>query len=102
MKSVIAITGLNEVSMYIHIGGEYSIPEKFIVGVFDFDEITADNDDSLRFLKKAEKDDKVENVSFDIPRSVIVTVDKVYISPISPRTIRRRISAWIEAEHDKQ
>ncbi|MHB8963248.1 MAG: extracellular matrix regulator RemB [Saccharofermentanales bacterium] len=88
--------------MYIHIGGEYSIPEKFIVGVFDFDEITAGNDDSLQFLKKAENENRVENVSFDIPRSVIVTVEKVYISPISTRTIRRRISAWIETEHDKQ
>lgn len=83
-----------EVAMYIHIGGEYSIPGKMIVGIFDFDGITANNTDSLSFLKKAEQENRVENVSYDLPRSVIVAVDKTYLSPISPRTIRKRMDDW--------
>jgi extracellular matrix regulatory protein B len=85
--------------MYIHIGGEYSIPEKMIIGVFGFDEITDRSSGSIGFLRKAESENKVENVSFDIPRSVIVTVERVYLSPISPRTIRKRIAVWSETEH---
>ncbi len=76
--------------MYIHIGGDYSIPDKMILGIFDFDNMMAENSDSLKFLQNAEKMGIVENVSFDIPRSVIVAVDRVYISPISARTIRKR------------
>lgn len=76
--------------MYIHIGGDYSIPDKMILGIFDFDNMMTENSDSLRFLQNAEKMGIVENVSFDIPRSVIVAVDRVYISPISARTIRKR------------
>ena len=76
--------------MYIHIGGDYSIPDKTILGIFDFDNIMLDNNDSLGFLRKAEEKGLVENVSFDIPRSVIIAIDRVYISPISARTIRKR------------
>ena len=76
--------------MYIHIGGDYSIPDKMIVGIFDFDNMMAENSDSFEFLRNAERRGIVENVSFDIPRSVIVAIDRVYISPISARTIRKR------------
>ncbi len=82
--------------MYIHIGGEYSIPAKTILGVFDLDGITSGSGDSLLFLKRAEADGRIESVSYDIPRSVIVTLEKVYISPISPRTLRKRIRFWEE------
>lgn len=77
--------------MYIHIGGEYSISDKMIIGIFDFDEILTCNDDSLNFIKKCERENKVENISFDIPRSIIIAKDRVYISPISTRTIRKRM-----------
>ncbi len=76
--------------MYIHIGGEYSIPGKTILGIFDFDSIMSGNRDSLGFLRNAENKNLVENVSFDIPRSVVVAIDRVYIPPISARTIRKR------------
>lgn len=80
--------------MYIHIGGECSIPEKVIVGVFDLDEVTKSNSSTNDFLKKAEAEGRVENVSYDLPRSIIVAVDKIYISPISASTIRKRAKKW--------
>ena len=86
--------------MYIHIGGEYSIPEKMIVGVFGFDEITDVNNDNVKMLKKAETENRLENVSFDLPRSIIVTVERIYLSPISPRTIRKRIDVWNPSDQD--
>lgn len=82
-----------EDSMYVHIGGDYSIPDRTIIGIFDFDKLLTDNEDSIGFLRNAEVNGITENVSFDIPRSVIVAVDKVYISPVSSRTIRNRINS---------
>ncbi len=76
--------------MYIHIGGECSIPEKMIVGIFDLDEVTKENSSTKDFLKRAEKEGHIENVSYELPRSVVVAVDKVYLSPISAYTIRKR------------
>ena len=76
--------------MYIHIGGECSIPEKTIVGIFDMDEVTESNNSTHAFLKMAEEEGRVENVSYDLPRSIIVAVDKIYLSPISAGTIKKR------------
>ena len=78
--------------MYVHVGGEYSISDRFIIGIFDLDSITPQQKDTVHFLSKAEKDGRIEYISEDIPRSVILTLDRVYISPISVATIRKRIS----------
>lgn len=76
--------------MYIHIGGEYSVPDRMIIGIFDLDEVTGTDSSTNHFLFKAEREGKVETVSFDLPRSMIVTLERIYISPISAGTIRKR------------
>lgn len=78
--------------MYVHVGGEYTISDRMIIGMFDMDSISPKQTDMLRFLSEAEKAERVEYVSEEIPRSVVVTVDRIYISPISTVTLCRRIS----------
>lgn len=78
--------------MYVHIGGECTVSDKFIVGIFDFDGTTQDNSDTRDYLRQAEADDRVEIVSPEIPRSFVVTVDRIYITPISAATLRRRLN----------
>ncbi len=77
--------------MYLHIGGEYTVSVRFIVGIFDFEATTEQTPDTLAFLKKAEDQDRTEIVAPDIPRSYVVTVDRVYFSPISAATLRKRL-----------
>jgi extracellular matrix regulatory protein B len=78
--------------MFVHIGGECTVSDKIIVGIFDFDGTTQDTSETRSFLQRAESDDRVEIVSPEIPRSFVVTVDRVYITPISVATLRRRLS----------
>lgn len=78
--------------MYVHVGGEYSISDRFIIGIFDMDSITPRQTDMIKFLEGAEKDGRAEYVSDDIPRSVVVSVDRVYFSPISTSTLHKRIT----------
>jgi len=95
--------------MYVHIGGECSVSDKYIVGIFDFDGTTAATSDTIGFLKKAEAEDRVETVSPDIPRAFVVTMDRVYITPISAMTLRRRLgrqaagahAAWLSEQWEK-
>lgn len=82
--------------MYIHIGGDCSIPEKCILAIFDFDAVTQGENETINFLKKAEQEGRLETVSYEIPRSIIIAVDKVYISPISASTIRKRSEKILE------
>lgn len=77
--------------MFLHIGGEYSISEHLIIGIFDFDAVTQAGSETIRFLKEAEMQEKIEHISSDLPRSFILTVERVYLSPISAQTLRQRL-----------
>jgi extracellular matrix regulatory protein B len=76
--------------MYIHVGGEYTVSDKYIVGIFDFDGTTVKDSDTIRFLKSAESKGNLEVVSPELPRSFVVTLDRVYVTPISAVTLRKR------------
>jgi len=78
--------------MYVHVGGEYSISDRFIIGIFDMESITPKQTDMIRFLAEAEKAGRVEYVSEEIPRSMVVSVDRIYFSPISTATLKRRLT----------
>lgn len=82
--------------MYIHIGGDYTISDRFILGIFDLDQTTAGTADTVCFLNEAEKSGRIEIVSPELPRSFIVTLDRVYVSPVSAATLRKRLA---EGQH---
>ena len=78
--------------MYLHIGGEYQIPFRYIIGIFDLDEITKNtNDISIEFLANLEKYNFLDNVSEELPRSLVLTLDRAYLSPISTVTLKYRL-----------
>lgn len=86
--------------MYLHIGGEYAIPEKTIIGVFDFDSNTLPGNRGSKFLMQAEKENRIEYISFDLPESIIVAIDRVYISPVSTDIIKSRMKKADEERKD--
>jgi hypothetical protein len=77
--------------MFLHIGGEYTLSKKYIIGIFDFDATTQADSVTIEFLQSSEKKQMIEYVSPDIPRSFILTDDRVYLSPVSASTLRQRM-----------
>ena len=79
--------------MYIHLGNEMVVNEKDIIGIFDLDTTTVSKH-SRKFLEIAEKKNQVINVSYELPKSFILTDNngqkKVYISQISTTTLQKR------------
>ncbi len=79
--------------MYIHLGGEYVANENSIIGIFDLEKTTVSKA-TRDFLSNAEKKGEVINVSYELPKSFVVTniknKNKVYISQISPNTLTKR------------
>ena len=79
--------------MYVHLGNETVVKEDEIIGIFDIETTTVSQKIRL-FLEKAEKSKIVKNVSYELPKSFIVTNNKkensVYISQISPLTLQKR------------
>lgn len=76
--------------MYIHLGNEIVVKEDEIIGIFDLDTTTVSKH-SRKYLEIAEKEKRVINVSYELPKSFVVTTDKkVYISQISTTTLQKR------------
>ena len=79
--------------MYIHLGNEIVVKEDEIIGIFDL-ETTTVSKHSRKFLEIAEKKKQVINVSYELPKSFIITDNKkqkkVYISQISTSTLQKR------------
>ncbi len=75
--------------MFLFLGGDVTVPEKDVIGVFDIEEcsvsrMTAD------YLNSCQKKGRVEYVSLDMPKSFVVCTDKTYISNVSNSTINKR------------
>ena len=82
--------------MYLHLGQETVVREEEVIGIFDLDTSTVSKH-TRNFLEKAEKEKKVINVSYELPKSFIVCSKgkkekKVYISQISSITLNKRSS----------
>ena len=79
--------------MYIHLGQETVIRTADVVGIFDLDNSTVSKH-TRDFLVRAEKEKRVINVTYELPKSFVVVDDgtglRVYISQISSTTLLKR------------
>ena len=79
--------------MYVHLGVNSVVKEDDIIGIFDLDSTTVSKH-TRKFLNEAEKQKKVINVSFELPKSFVLCGKKkntlVYISQLSSSTLYKR------------
>ncbi len=79
--------------MYLHLGNDVVINTEKIIAMFDIDACTVSKK-TRDFLAAAQKNGEVINVSYELPRSFVVCIDrgktKVYISQLSTKTLSRR------------
>ncbi|MBR1811980.1 MAG: DUF370 domain-containing protein [Clostridia bacterium] len=93
--------------MYLHLGQNTVIRQSEIIGVFDIESTTVCKN-TRDFLSKAEKQKKVINVSYDLPKAFIVCAgqgtgeNRVYITPISAQTLKKRIDSGVASELYRQ
>ncbi|WP_256759647.1 extracellular matrix regulator RemB [Cohnella sp. WQ 127256] len=75
--------------MYIHLGGEKVIRTSQLVAIFDIS-IEQSSKLSRQFVVHAQKNKEVETIGEEDPKSIVVTEHKVYYSPISTATLKKR------------
>ena len=79
--------------MILHLGGDFFVRTKKILMILDYEEAVANKDTSL-FLQGLE----LEEPAPGRPKAIVVTDGKkAYLSPISPRTLLRRVDAGGDA-----
>lgn len=86
--------------MYLHLGEGTIVKTKDIIGIFDLDTTTVMKS-SRTFLNVAEKEKRAVTVSFELPKSFVVTgkkkeKTKVYISQLSSITLENRSKTFFE------
>jgi len=75
--------------MYIHLGGEKIIRTSQLIAIFDIS-IEQSSKISKHFVVQAQKNRKVETIGEEDPKSIVVAEDRVYYSPISSSTLKKR------------
>ena len=81
--------------MFLHLGQDTVIIEDAIIGIFDLDTTTVSKP-TRDYLKTMQKSGSVINVSYDLPKSFVITCKKkskdkkMFISPISTATLLKR------------
>ncbi|MCZ8517452.1 DUF370 domain-containing protein [Paenibacillus filicis] len=75
--------------MFIHLGGEKIIRASELVAIFDLS-IEKSSKISKQFINFATKDKKLEIIGDEESKSLVVTQSKVYYSPISSMTLKKR------------
>ncbi len=73
--------------MFLHLGDDFSIRIGEVISVHDY-QCLSNTEAGRKFLSDKKK--TVEDVSGGKPKSVVVTDRKIYISKLSPGTLKKR------------
>lgn len=80
--------------MYLHLGNEYSVCIKDIVGIFDIENTTIGKA-TKELLERAEKEKRCVYTTYDLPKSFVIVVkngeEKIYISQLAAYTLQKRL-----------
>ena len=82
-------------TVYLHIGNNYSVDVRDIVGIFDMDNTTVSGFTN-KLLEKAEKNREVFYATYELPKSFIITAkngrNRVYVSQLAASTLKKRLA----------
>ncbi|PMC35551.1 DUF370 domain-containing protein [Bacillus sp. UMB0899] len=73
--------------MYIHLGDNHVVPSKEVVMILDR-QSSQDSAIVHEFFKKQQ--DKIVQLASNDAKSIIITLDKIYFSPLSSSTLKKR------------
>ena len=81
--------------MYLFLGQDKVVRYREIIGIFDLDNTTVSKT-TREMLRKAEQCGDAVTIMGDLPKSYVVCSEEkgkqtVYISPVTPSTLQRRI-----------
>ncbi len=77
--------------MYVHVGEDVMVRTDEIVAIIDKDTVQF-SDEMQEFLKLKEKN--ITNLSKGLYKSVVITVEQIYLSPLASSTLNKRSKKW--------
>lgn len=75
---------------YIDISNKVYIDKDDLICILDLDKTTVSKT-TREFLRKNEKSKRIVSTAHDIPKSIVVTQDKVYLAQLSVVSLKGRL-----------
>ena len=75
---------------YVYLGNDVCVPTDSIIGIFDIERVTVEKYMN-EYLTFCQKNGKIYYVSLDMPKSIVICSDIVYITNVSCSTLKKRI-----------
>ena len=76
--------------MYLHLGQNVLVRDRDILGIFDLDNVTYQSR-AAAFLNVAQKEGRVVSCTEDLPKSVVLCGETLYLSQLSSATLLKRV-----------
>ena len=83
--------------VFIHLGGDVMVQSKEVIAIFDL-KMKYSSDSTKEFLDVADEEGFVVVIDQNESKSFVVTTRKVYYSPISSLTLKKRAGFVSELE----
>lgn len=87
--------------MYVHLGQDYIVPVRSIIGIFDMDTATLSKH-TRAFIARMEREARAVPVFDDLPKSAVLCEtelgERLYISQISTATLSQRVERLRKGE----
>lgn len=77
--------------MYVHLGGEVSVPSDTIIGLLDLETVVSSQKKVNEFIESEDDRNKLQYLSGDIPKTLVITDDRTYVSPMSVSVLGKRL-----------
>lgn len=75
--------------MFLHLGGDILISQEKIIAILDLETVMK-NSASEKFLNNIKINNDIQNITRGKEKSLVVTTDGNYLSPISSTTLLKR------------
>ena len=81
--------------MYIHIGGEVTVPADTISVLINLETVLPSQKSVTDFINSEDENNRLQYLTDEIPKTVVVASDRTYLSPLSTGVLRKRIEKGI-------
>lgn len=78
--------------MFIHIGNDLSVLKSSVTCVVNLETVLPSQKDVSDFINREDEQGRLQYVTDDIPKSLIITDDKTYVCPLSSSLILNRLN----------
>jgi hypothetical protein len=78
--------------MYVHIGDDIAVRADTVTALIDLETVLPSQKDVVSFINSEDESNRLQYLTEDIPKSMILTTGRTYISSLSTEVLRRRLT----------